>query len=104
MLKPLVSLLKGWYIAEQPQGLKTKILLELLHGSFCGQVLACCGTFSAVLVQIWAVLDSGAVRRLWSRAMTSAAMLLATWPLMKGRTGSDLREVDASAHLETHKC
>lgn len=47
-------------------------------------------TFSAVLVQICAVLDSGAVSRLCNRAITSAAMLLATWPLMKGLMGSDL--------------
>ena len=50
-------------------------------------------TFSAVLVQIWAVFDSGAVSRLCSRAITSAAMLLATWPLMNGLTGSDLGDV-----------
>lgn len=43
-----------------------------------------------MLVQICAVLDSGAVSRLCSRAITSAAMLLATWPLMKGLMGSDL--------------
>lgn len=43
-----------------------------------------------MLVQIWAVLDSGAVSRLCSRAITSAAILLATWPLMNGLTGSDL--------------
>lgn len=48
-------------------------------------------TFSAVLVQICAVLDSGAVSRLCSRAITSAAILLATWPLMNGLTGSDLQ-------------
>lgn len=50
----------------------------------------CYFTFSTVLVQICAVLDSGAVRRLCSKAITSAAMLLATWPLINGRTGSDL--------------
>ncbi len=58
-------------------------------------------TFSAVLVHIWAVLDSGAVRRLCSRAMTSAAMLLATWPLMKGRTGSELCVKSQANSLES---
>lgn len=48
-------------------------------------------TFSAVVVQIWAAFDSGAISRLWSKAITSAAMLFATCPLMKGRTGSVLQ-------------
>lgn len=47
-------------------------------------------TFSAVLVQICAVFDSGAVSRLCNRAITSAAILLATWPLINGLMGSDL--------------
>lgn len=48
-------------------------------------------TFSAVVVQIWAAFDSGAISRLWSKAITSAAILFATCPLMKGRTGSVLQ-------------
>lgn len=51
----------------------------------------CLLTFSAVVVQIWAALDSGAMSRLCSRAITSAAMLFATCPLMNGLTGSVLR-------------
>jgi hypothetical protein len=43
------------------------------------------------VVHIWAAFDSGAISKLCSRAITSAAMLLATCPLMKGRTGSVLR-------------
>lgn len=47
-------------------------------------------TFSAVVVHIWAALDSGAISKLWSKAITSAAMLFATCPLMNGLTGSVL--------------
>lgn len=56
-------------------------------------------TFSAVLVQICAVLDSGAVSRLCNRAITSAAILLATWPLINGLMGSDLLMI--SNHSKT---
>lgn len=53
-------------------------------------------TFSAVLVQICAVLDSGAVSKLCNRAITSAAILLATWPLINGLMGSDLLMIKKS--------
>jgi len=56
-----------------------------------------------VLVQIWAVLDSGAISRLCSRAITSAAMLLATWPLMNGLTGSDLEENRKTGFRDTEQ-
>lgn len=65
----------------------------------------CLLTFSAVVVQIWAALDSGAMSRLCSRAITSAAMLFATCPLMNGRTGSVLgrrqRQFDRS--VQNHR-
>lgn len=65
----------------------------------------CLLTFSAVVVQIWAALDSGAMSRLCSRAITSAAMLFATCPLMNGRTGSVLarrqRQFDHS--IQNHR-
>lgn len=48
-------------------------------------------TFSAVVVHICAALDSGAISKLCSKAITSAAILFATCPLMKGRTGSVLK-------------
>lgn len=54
------------------------------------------------MVQIWAVLDSGAVSRLCSRAITSAAILLATWPLMNGLTGSDLLKVCFAVRYHKH--
>lgn len=67
----------------------------------------CLLTFSAVVVQIWAALDSGAMSRLCSRAITSAAMLFATCPLMNGLTGSVLarrqRQFDHSVQNHRRK-
>lgn len=53
-------------------------------------LIFCLLTFSAVVVHIWAAFDSGAINKLCSKAITSAAMLFATWPLMNGLTGSVL--------------
>lgn len=54
-----------------------------------------------MLVQICAVLDSGAVSKLCSSAITSAAILLATWPLINGRTGSDLFKEEQKRNVTT---
>lgn len=77
---------------DDPEFISIKFMFSQKHKN-CNRVTYIV-TFSAVLVQICAVLDSGAVSRLCNRAITSAAILLATWPLINGLMGSDLLMVN----------
>lgn len=74
---------------DDPGFTSIKFMFSQKHKN-CDRVTYMIVTFSAVLVHICAVLDSGAVSRLCNRAITSAAILLATWPLINGLMGSDL--------------